>query len=159
MMKYKIQQGFSLITAIFVLVVLASLGAMMTTFFAAQQQSSALDAIGGRAYQAARAGIEWGAFQITQSGIAGATFATLCQPGPTGSQVVLSGALSDFGVDVQCSAASAVEGGNAVWVYDITATASGVHGAVPGNADYAERQIQASVWTQDAIASQVIMWK
>jgi Tfp pilus assembly protein PilX len=59
------QQGFSLVTAIFLLVVLAGLGAVMATFFTNQQQSSALDVMGSRAYQAARAGIEWAVYDTT----------------------------------------------------------------------------------------------
>jgi MSHA biogenesis protein MshP len=159
MMRYKIQQGFSLVTAIFLLVVLASLGALMMTFFAAQQQSSALDALGSRAYQAARAGVEWSAFQITQSGVAGGAFATACQTGAASSLVQLPGTLSGFGVNVQCSAASSVEGTINVWVYNIAATASGVNGATPGSADYVEREIQAAIWNQGIAASQVILWK
>ena len=57
----KMQKGFSLVTAIFLLVVLATLGTLMVTFFSAQQQSSALDVMGTRAYQAARVGVEWAA--------------------------------------------------------------------------------------------------
>jgi len=158
-MKNKIQQGFSLVTAIFLLVVLASLGALMMTFFTAQQQSSVLDALGARAYRAARAGVEWSAFQITQSGVAGGAFASACQTGATSSQVQLPGTLSGFGVNVQCGAASSVEGINNVWVYSIIATASGVNGATPGSADYVEREIQAAIWGQDSLASQVILWK
>jgi len=158
-MKYKIQQGFSLVTAIFLLVVLASLGALMMTFITAQQQGSVLDTLGSRAYQSARAGVEWSAFQITQSGVAGGAFATACQTGATSSPVLLPGTLSGFGVNVQCSAVSSVEGTNNIWVYDIAATASGVNGATPGSADYVERKIQAAIWSQDSVASQVILWK
>ena len=73
------QRGFSLPTAIFLLVVLAGLGAVMATFFTVQQQSSALDILGERAYQASRAGIEWGAFQVLPA--SQDTFATACRSG------------------------------------------------------------------------------
>jgi MSHA biogenesis protein MshP len=139
------QGGFSLITAIFLLVVLAGLGAMMTTFFTLQQQSSALDVLGSRAYQAARAGIEWGAFQITHSGVVGGTFATNCSPGPTSSSILLNGTLSPFSLSVSCGATSHVEGADTLWVYNITATASGVNGAIPGGTDYVERVMQATI--------------
>jgi len=55
-----IPRGFSLVTAIFLLVVLGTLGTLMVTFFAAQQQSSALDVMGSRAYQASRVGYRVG---------------------------------------------------------------------------------------------------
>lgn len=159
MMKYKVQQGFSLVTAIFLLVVLTSLGALMMSFFTVQQQSTVLDVSGQRAYQAARAGLEWGVFQITQSSVAGGAFATACQPGPVTSPVGLPGTLSGFGVTVRCSATSAVEGTGPIWVYDLVATASGVNGATPGSAGYVEREIQAAIWNQGIAASQVILWK
>ena len=61
------QSGFSLVTAIFLLVILASLGAFIVTISGVQQTSSALDVQGSRAYQAARSGIEWGTYQVLQT--------------------------------------------------------------------------------------------
>ncbi|MBI4937718.1 MAG: hypothetical protein HY846_05805 [Nitrosomonadales bacterium] len=140
-MRQKLQRGFSLVTAIFLLVVLAGLGAAMMTFFTAQQQSSALDVLGARAYQAARAGIEWGAYQAVQS--ASGVFATACQPGPA-SQVLpaLAGTLADFSVSVSCSATSAVEAAATLWVYSITSTATR---GTAGSADYVERQMTVTI--------------
>lgn len=57
------QAGVGLVTAIFLLVVLAGLGVAAVTLFTAQQASSSADLDGARAYQAARAGIEWGLFE------------------------------------------------------------------------------------------------
>jgi len=58
------QSGFLLVTAIFLLVVLAALGAFILTISGTQQTSSALDVQGARAYQAARAGIESASDQL-----------------------------------------------------------------------------------------------
>src|SRR3990172_2936053 len=58
------QRGLSIVTAIFLMVVLAMLGAFMLSVTGLQQSSSQLDVQGVRAYQAARAGIEWGAWQV-----------------------------------------------------------------------------------------------
>jgi len=135
--------GFSLVTAIFLLVVLSMLGAAMVTFFTAQQQSSALDMMGSRAYQAARAGIEWSAFQVEQSAVAGTTFAANCQGGTTTSPVTLSGTLSVFAVNVVCSASSAVEASNTEYFYNITSTAT--YGAAPGKPDYVQRVMSAEI--------------
>jgi len=55
--------GIGIITAIFLLVVLAGVGVAAVRVFTAQQVTSSLDLDGARAYQAARAGIEWGLFQ------------------------------------------------------------------------------------------------
>jgi MSHA biogenesis protein MshP len=57
------QAGAGLVTAIFLLVVLAGLAVALVTIFSTQRQSSSLDEQGARAYQAARAGIEWALFQ------------------------------------------------------------------------------------------------
>lgn len=135
------ESGFSLVTAIFLLVVLAGLGAMMVTFFTAQQQSSALDVLGSRAYQASRAGIEWGAYQVLQN--SGVGFAPNCRTGPTTQALpALAGTLAGFSVSVNCSATSAVEAAATLWVYNITSTAT--RGAA-GSADYVERKMQAAI--------------
>ncbi|HYC42835.1 MAG TPA: MSHA biogenesis protein MshP [Noviherbaspirillum sp.] len=59
----KKQSGFGLVAAIFILVILASLGAAMVNFGAVQQTTSAQDILSAKAWQAARAGNEWGLFQ------------------------------------------------------------------------------------------------
>jgi MSHA biogenesis protein MshP len=137
--KTKLQRGFSLITAIFLLVVLAGLGTVMVTFFGAQQQSSALDALGSRAYQAARAGIEWGAITI-----ANAAPGTGCAgiPLPLFANT-LAGNLQPFTVTLTCGVVMAVEGGATVYVYNLTSTAA--NGGAPGNKDHVERSINATI--------------
>ncbi|QOY96396.1 pilus assembly PilX N-terminal domain-containing protein [Massilia sp. UMI-21] len=55
--------GVGLVTAIFLLVVLAGLAVAAVRISSVQQASSSLDLDGARAYQAARAGIEWGLYQ------------------------------------------------------------------------------------------------
>ena len=57
-------RGFALVSAIFLLVVLAALGAFIAVVSTTQQIGSALDLQGAKAYQAARAGIEWGSYQV-----------------------------------------------------------------------------------------------
>lgn len=136
-------KGFSLITAIFLLVVISALGTFAVTLFTTQQQSAALDVLGSRAYQASRTGIEWGAYQLVQSQVAGPAYATACQGGPT-SQVLapLPNTLSGFGVNVGCSAASNVEAATTVWVYQLTATATQGTVATP---NYVERAIGVTI--------------
>lgn len=56
------QRGFSLFSAIFLLVMLSALGAAIVKVTSSSQIASALDIQGERAYQAARAGIEWGLY-------------------------------------------------------------------------------------------------
>ena len=128
-----LQRGVSLITAIFLLVVLSALGVMMLTFFSAQQQSSTVDVLGARAYQAAKAGVDWGAFQVLQSGVG-------CVPT---SNVTLGGTLAPFQVVVNCSLNSYTEAGNPVTVYRIISTATS--GGTPDQVGYVERVIDVTI--------------
>lgn len=140
----RLQRGFSLVTAIFLLVVLSALGAMMLTFFSAQQQSSALDVMGTRAYQAARAGIEWGAFHVIQSSVAdGGAYAAACLGGTNSPALALGGTLAPFNVVVACQAMAYSEASATVTVYQLTSTAKS--GGQPGNSDYVERVVDATV--------------
>ena len=139
---HKLQKGFSLVTAIFLLVVLSMLGAMMVTFFTAQQKSSSLDVLGSRAYQAARTGIEWAAYHVvTQPSGTGCA----AIPSPLFATGALAGTLSPFQVTVACTPYGPYTDGTAIYVYDITSTATGVNGAAAGNADYVERVINVKM--------------
>lgn len=86
------QAGVSLVTAIFLLVVLSALGAAIVSLSAGQQVSSALDLTGTRAYEAARSGVEVGLFQNTQAGQC-APQVSLVPPAPT---------MAAFTVTVRC---------------------------------------------------------
>lgn len=88
------QRGVGIVTAIFLLVVLAALGVAIASVYSAQQTSSALDVMGTRAYLAARAGAEWGIYRqrIDNSCVSSATFAM-----PAGTT------LSEFSVTVTCT--------------------------------------------------------
>ncbi|CAN5905379.1 hypothetical protein BH11PSE12_BH11PSE12_33010 [soil metagenome] len=130
------QRGFSIVSAIFLLVVMASLGAVMLTFSSVQQATSAQDLEGTRAYQAARAGIEFGLYQVlTPAGVA-----------TCGSTTTLTwgGSLAAFNDDIQFSCSAVfTEGATTITVYTITSTAH-TSGA-PGNSRYIERQLRATV--------------
>lgn len=142
--KY-LQKGASIVTAIFLLVVLAGLGAMMVSFFVVQQQSSALDVTGSRAYRAARAGIEWGAYNInvlTPPNTLWAGCAAI--PAPLFAAGALAADLAPFTVNLVCNPpVSAVEAGSTIWIYNLTSTASA--GGAPGGADYVERQVTVRI--------------
>ncbi|HEX6708458.1 MAG TPA: hypothetical protein VF169_27230 [Albitalea sp.] len=120
-------RGFALVSAIFLVVVLSLLGAAIVSLSTTQHVSGARDLLGSRAYFAARGGIDWGVYQVLQAGSCAAS-TTL----PT---------LDGFTVQVSCTASGPYdEAGNAVTVYQVTATAS--RGTL-GAADHAERQLQA----------------
>ncbi len=129
------QRGFSLISAIFLLVVIAALGTFAVTLSTTQQQSAALDVMSARAYQAARAGMEWGAYQVLQGGTTCAnTNATL----PAGT---LSNTLSGFTVTVACTTSTHSDAGVTINVYNLTSRAT--QGGV-GTPNYVERQVSAT---------------
>ena len=109
---------------------------MMLTFFTAQQQSSALDIMGVRAYQAAKAGIDWGAFQL-KSGVGGCATASAAA-----GTITLDGTLAPFNVEVTCQAMSYSEAAATVTIYNLTSKAT--YGAGPAQPDYVERVINAT---------------
>jgi len=128
------QRGFGIVTAIFLLVVLGLLGAFIVSVTGLQLSSQALDLQGVRAYQAARAGMEWGAFQVldpnnTQN--AASCTAPLpampACPGAGGTTNLpagtLAGSLSAFTVTVGCTRTVATEGNRDIWVYELVSTA------------------------------------
>ena len=135
----KIQQGFSLVSAIFLLVVIAALGAFAVTLSTTQNQSSALDVQGARAYQAARAGIEWGAYQIlVVSGGLGCGAAAAANH----AAGFFPGTLSGFAVEVTCSTTPHTNEGIPVNTFLLTATAT--QGAI-GTPNRIERRISVTI--------------
>ncbi|QAU36039.1 hypothetical protein [Janthinobacterium sp. 17J80-10] len=138
------QRGFALASAIFLVVVLAALGAFMVQFSGVQHATSAQDIQGVRAYHAARAGIEWAAYRILKS--PGAGFEANCQAagGTTQALAAMPGTLSGFGVTVSCTATSHSEGADTIRIYRIISTAS-LTGSAPGQSNYVERQLQLNI--------------
>lgn len=66
-MTARLLRGFSVLSAIFLLVVLSALAAFIVNVASSQHMGSALDVQGARVYQAARAGIEWGLYQVNST--------------------------------------------------------------------------------------------
>lgn len=118
----RVQRGFALATAIFLLVVLAALGAAMLTFSSTQHAGSAMDVQGARALQAARAGIEWGAYQALRGA------------GCSGTTLTLDG----FSVTVTANSTTS----GALTACQITSTAAA---GVTGQVSRVERQLQATI--------------
>lgn len=124
------QNGFALVTAIFILVILAGLGAAMVTISTSQHTTVAMDVQSTRAYQAARAGIEWGAYQTLK-------VANTCPTSP--ATLTFSGTpLASFTTTVTCSSTTHSEGANTVTLFSFTANA--IYGT-PGTPDYVAREV------------------
>lgn len=152
--SYKVQRGFSLVTAIFLLVVLAGLGAVMVTFSTAQHQNLAMDLMGSRAYQAARAGVEWSAYEILKS--PAGTFASGCRTLAGASEVIpvntLAGQLAPFTVNISCATtaqsdvtpatADTTQDIGTVFVYSVSSVANA---GTLGQLDYVERRIGVTI--------------
>lgn len=134
------QRGFSTITAIFLLVILAALGAFMVTFTGLQQTTVQADVLGVRAYYAARAGVEWGLYRALDPDAAPptASFAAC----PAGTLTGLGGSLAPFAVTVTCTSTDATEANRSLRVYQITATACN-QASCPGTPGpgYIERRV------------------
>jgi MSHA biogenesis protein MshP len=140
--------GFAAIAAIFILVVLAGLGVVLVTLSTTQQRSAAFDIQGAQAYQAARAGVEFGAYRTLNTG--GLVAANDCTPAISAAPITVSTsfALSGLTVNVSCTGTTHAEVVTSppINVYDITVTACN-RGACPGTADatYFERQLRVTV--------------
>lgn len=131
--------GFVLPSAIFLLVILGALAAYMVSLSRISHISSALDIQGVRAYQAARAGIEWAAWQVVDPQTLPPTSATPCPASPT--TLTLTGTLAAFTVNVTCTRTPAIDGADTIAVYQVTSTATS---GLPGSVDFVRRDIQAS---------------
>ncbi len=125
------QHGFALVVAIFLLVVLASLGVYIVKISGVQHQTVNIALLGTRAFEAARTGIEWGAFQALDSGACTTTTLNLTE-----------GGLDGFDVDVTCTTTAHTEEGNAYDLYliDVEARAGAY-----GTPDYVSRRLRATV--------------
>ena len=133
------QRGVGLVAALFLLVVIGGLIAFLLRLSGLQHSTAALDLQGARAFQSARAGIEWGVYRALQDSSCAAS-----------ESFGLAGDLSDFTVTVQCIDTPYTEVDATVkHVYSIVATACNrpAAGACPGAGGqfYVERQLQALV--------------
>jgi MSHA biogenesis protein MshP len=131
-------RGISIVTAIFLLVVLSGIGVAVVTFATAQRQASAIDLLGTRAYEAARTGVEYGLYQLLGPGqtCASANFAA-------------PGTLAAMTVSVTCTSTPSGIAGVQPQVR-ITATACNqpANGACPNPApgvDYVQRVVQVVI--------------
>lgn len=131
------QRGVSLIAAVFLLVVLSGLGVAILNISTSQQIGSAMDVQGSRAYQAARAGIEWGLYKqlIPQGSAKACVFSSTTFKLPAGTT------LSSFYVTVTCADSNL----GALLRHRMVATSCNVAGGCPNasnNIDYVQRRIQ-----------------
>jgi MSHA biogenesis protein MshP len=102
-------RGFTLVTAIFVLVIVGLLGSYLVQTLGAQTATVNYSLQGVRAYVAARGGLEWALGSLS----GGANCSTI-----GGASFTLNG----FSVSLTCSSQSFTEGSSTYNVYNIVST-------------------------------------
>lgn len=148
-----LQRGFLVIAAVFLVVVLAALVAYLATVSTTSQAASAADLNSVRAYQAARAGAEWGTYELLDP-VANA-FKTACDgAGATStSNLNLGSTLSPFTVTVTCTRVTMSEGAASVKAYKLVSNACNQPDAGTGkcgnpsalSSTYVERELSLSL--------------
>lgn len=132
-------RGFSLISVIFIIAMLALIGAYMVHFGTIQNQTTIFSMQGIRAYYAAKSALEWGSATVVNN-CGGVSCTTGCFTSPT-TLTFSSGGLNGFTASVTCSAATFTEG-NTYTLYTITAT--GQSGTL-GNSNYVMRMLTQQI--------------
>lgn len=125
------QRGFAAVAAVFLVLVLAAMGAFMVSISNTQKIASVQDVQGTRAYWAARAGLEWAltAINASPSACPGSPPATV----DTGDVFTLA---------ITCNLKTYSEGPNTVKIFSLQSVAS--KGTV-GGLGFVERSVSASV--------------
>lgn len=134
-------RGFATVTAIFVIVILASLASYMVSVSSGQSAGHAKDILGTRALQAAATGLDWGAYQIARG-------TTYCQSGTVTDSLPASTfpGINEFRIEVSCTSESFTEAGTAYRVYRVAAVACNAATCATASGDnYVERRVAATV--------------
>lgn len=127
-------RGFALVSAVFMMVVLAALGGVLVTLASVQHGTAALGTQAERAYFAARSGVQWAVWQARSGGG--------CPPGPTPFTLADAG-LAGFRVSVTCTLSTHLQGSTAHSYYVIDVLAQ--YGAY-GTADFVSRSLRSKVY-------------
>jgi MSHA biogenesis protein MshP len=139
--------GFTLVSVLFIIVVLAALGAAITKVSTRQHLGSAAEVESARALQAARAGLEWAAFQVLRNPAPPAA-----APACFGTTSFTAPGLGAYTITVSCTQTAGSDGSTALGFYQLKANACNAPSsgacpnttANPGNT-YVERQIASTV--------------
>ncbi|HLO63430.1 MAG TPA: hypothetical protein VK165_10775 [Azonexus sp.] len=126
------QRGVSIITGVFLLMLMAVLAAVIANVVSTAHVNLAADIGGVRAYQAARAGAEWGMYQLDPN--AGTAALPAC---PATTTTVMLG----HSVEVSCLSSFTTEGSRLIGIYRIFSKATAVGGKAPG----IERQVEVTM--------------
>ena len=126
-------KGFSLVSALFILVVLATVSAFALSIFGITNSTSSFSIQGTRAFFAARSGLEWGIHEVFNN-------PTTCPP--LTSLNINQGGLKNLNVSISCTVCPIMEGTTTYNMFILTALAEqGMFGSI----DYVSREMQVSV--------------
>ena len=129
-------KGFTLIGAIFLIVVVATLGTFMVSIGTVQRSTSVFSVMSSRALFAADSGMQWAINYVLTN--------DACFGAPNDSFTLSGGGSDGYAVNLACTVSNVDEGPDNYNVFHLTATASkGTIGAV----DYYRRSLSASVTT------------
>ena len=136
--RHSRQHGFALISALFIVIVLAALGSYMVKISSVQSNIPVAAVQGARAFNAARSGIEWASYIVlTAANPAGACINV------NGKTLTFSGAgLVNFTTTVNCSRTNHTEG--SIGNFDIITFVATARSGTYGDPDYVERVIRTS---------------
>jgi len=127
------QTGFSIVMAIFILVVLSLLGGYMVKLSGVQHATSIFSIQGARAYQAARAGVGWAVARVSSP-----IDCVDIDAAPAMSFADING----FSVSLSCTSQTFSEGTDNLVIYKITALSEfGVY----NSANYISRSTEISI--------------
>lgn len=127
------QRGFSIVSAIFLVVVVSMLAGYMVNIGTAARVATTMSLMGARATAAAHSGIEWAAARVLAD--------DACFSG--GTQFGLAGtALNGFAVAAECSAQAITEGARSYKIFNLSATA---HYGAAGGEDFYQRRLTATI--------------
>lgn len=126
-------RGFSIVAAVFLIVVVAMIAGYAVTIGSVQQADTTSALVAARADAAASSGLEWGIARVTRDGAC---------PGATSSFSPAGTTLVAFTVSVACASTAITEGATTYTLFTITATATF---ASVGSEDYTRRVATAQV--------------
>ena len=126
-------RGFSIVAAVFLIVVVALIAGYAVTISTVQQADTTSALLAARADAAASSGLEWGIARVTRDSACPSASTSFSPAGTT---------LSAFSVTVTCSSTAVTEGATAYTLFTLTATATF---SSVGTEDYTRRVVTAQV--------------
>ncbi len=126
------QRGIALVLAIFIIVIVAGVIALLSQWLSLSSTASGHQSLQLRAFSAAQSGLDWGIYRLEH----GQSCSAVLQ--------LQDGSLNGFQVDVSCQSYGPIseDGQTHTW-YTLTALA---HSGSPGQADSVARTLEADLW-------------